>query len=369
VAADERQPDHGPGPGAGNGGAPRAPGVGRGKRRLLWLVLIVALAAGAYVGWYQYRAAGIAQRAGMPAGPEPIHPEAAERARLAEALRGLEDRLQAQERIQEELRAGLQAVQRKLDESPDRPAVVPNRDLWQALEAEELLRLAAQRLWVSRSPVGVLPLLTRSDRLLAELADPGLQPARAALAAEITALKLLDPPDIEGIYLRIGALQEALAMLRPLPQPEPVDSEPAAPGPGASPDGFWKRLLANADAAWRRFSAEHLRVRTLEQPPPALLTAAEEARLRQYLRLLLSQAQLALLDRQANIYRAALDQASQLLATQFGADPRSAAVTAELAELRDRDIAPRLPELGAAREHLREYLLRRTAPLAEREAP
>jgi len=236
-------------------------------------------------------------------------------------------------------------------------------------EAEELLRLAAQRLWVSRSPVGVLPLLDRADRLLAELADPGLQPARAALTAEITALKLLDPPDIEGIYLRIGALQEALAMLRPVPQPEPVDSEPAVPGPGAAPEGFWKRLLANAGAAWRRFSAEHLRVRTLDEPPPALLSAAEEARLRQYLRLLLSQAQLALLDRQANIYRAALDQALQLLATQFGADPRSAAVSAELAGLRDREIAPRLPELGAAREHLRDYLLRRTAPRAEREAP
>src|SRR5690606_20723552 len=86
----------------------------------------------------------------------------------------------------------------------------PDRGLLQVLEAEELLRLAAHRLWLSRSPQGVLALLNRADRLLADLADPGLEPVREALAADTTALKLAPQPDIEGIYLRIAALQQGI---------------------------------------------------------------------------------------------------------------------------------------------------------------
>lgn len=369
MVAEQQQADPGPGPETGAASAPHAAGAARRSRRWLWWVLIAALAAGAYFGWHQYRSAGLAPRAEPPAPPESIRPAAAEEARLAAALRGVEDQLQAQDRIQAELRAELQAVQRKLDENAARLAAAEDPDLVPVLEAQELLNLAAQRLWVSRSPAGVLPLLTRSDQLLAERADPGLSPVRAALATEITALKLVDPPDIEGIYLRLGAVQDTLATLRPVPRPEPAGSGPAAPDPGDSAAGFRQRLLANAAAAWRRFSADHLRVRTLDQPAPGLLSAAEEERLRQYLRLLLSQAQLALLDRQPQIYRAALEQTVQVLTAQFGADPRSAVLSTELAELRDRDIAPPLPELGAARGHLREYLQQRTVSAAERVAP
>ncbi len=351
------------------GGEEAARPRGRLLRVLLWLLVIAALAVGAWVGWrYYYQPdqtgaeppASARQQRVQPGGAAGVEVEM-----LGNLVHELQAQLQEQRRGQSALGERLAALQRELASARERaaaPAMAPDRELLQVLEAEELLRLAAHRLWISRSPQGVMSLLSRADRLLAELAAPGLEPVREALAADITALKLAPQPDIEGIYLRIGALQQGIAQLRAAPQPEVSESE--APRAGTEAQGFWHQLLANAWTALRRFSAEHLRIRSLDQPPPALLTAAEEARLRQYLSLLLSQAQLALLERRPEIYRAALEQAEDLLVKQFAADARTPAVATELAELGAREIAPPLPDLRTARERLRDYLARRDSAAA-----
>lgn len=349
------------------------PGRGRLLRMLLWLLVIAALAVGAWVGWrYYYQPDQTGGKPPASASQQRVQSggaAGAEVAGLKDLVHELQAQLQNQRRAQSALSERLAALQRELESARERAAAqgrAPDRDLLQALEAEELLRLAAHRLWISRSPQGVMALLSRADRLLAELADPGLAPVREALAADITALKLAPKPDIEGIYLRIGALQQGIAQLRAAPQPEVSESE--APRARSEAQGFWRQLLANAWTALRRFSAEHLRIRSLDEPPPALLTAAEEARLRQYLGLLLSQAQLALLERRPEIYRAALEQAGELLVKQFGTDARTPAVATELAELGAREIAPPLPDLRTARERLRDYLARRDSAAAG-EAP
>jgi uroporphyrin-3 C-methyltransferase len=347
------------------------PARGRLLRILLWLLVIAALVAGAWLGWQRYYQAD-------PMGGEPPDSATQQRAqargtaeveveveRLSGLVHQLQAQLQEQRRGQSALGERLAALQRELEAARQRAAaqgMAPDRDLLQALEVEELLRLAAHRLWLSRSPQGVMSLLSRADRLLAELADPGLEPVREALAADITALKLAPQPDIEGIYLRIGALEQGVAQLRAAPQPEVAETE--APETSSGEQGFWRQLAANAWTAVRTFSAEHLRIRSLDQPPPVLLTAAEEVRLQQYLRLLLSQAQLALLERRPEIYRAALERAEELLVAQFAGDSRTPAVATELAELRAREIAPPLPDLRTARQRLRDYLARRDAAAA-----
>lgn len=351
------------------GGEEAARPRGRLLRVLLWLLVIAALAVGAWVGWrYYYQPdqtgaeppASARQQRVQPGGAAGVEVEM-----LGNLVHELQAQLQEQRRGQSALGERLTALQRELASARERaaaPAMAPDRELLQVLEAEELLRLAAHRLWISRSPQGVMSLLSRADRLLAELAAPGLEPVREALAADITALKLAPQPDIEGIYLRIGALEQGVAQLRAAPQPEVAETE--APQTSAGEQGFWRQLAANAWTAVRTFSAEHLRIRSLDQPPPALLSAAEEVRLQQYLRLLLSQAQLALLERRPEIYRAALERAEQLLVEQFAADARTPAVATELAELRAREIAPPLPDLRTARQSLREYLARRDAAAA-----
>ena len=111
-----------------------------------------------------------------------------------------------------------------------------------------------------------------------------------------------------------------------------------------------------AGAALRRFSAEHLRVRTLDAPPPALLSRAQEARLQQYLELILSQAQLAVQERQERIYRDSLARAVELLDAHFGFDARTPALRAELVGLQAEPVTLTLPDISASRERVREYL-------------
>lgn len=339
---------------------------GRGARRLgraVLAVMVVVLAAVGYWAWLQYRLLT------LPAGPVAALEQRADELAAAiggqtAQLRDLTEQLERQagiqaefQRRQDELAGALERAQR----------AVSDGDLLVALEAEELLRLAAQRLWISRSAEQALPLLTRADQLLAQRADPGLEPVRTALAADIVALRANEAPDAEGIYLRLEALQDGIGTLPLLPQPARADAAIVAPAETAA--GFWARLWDNAVAAGRRFSAEHLQVRTLDQAPPGLLSAAAESRLRQYLRLLLSQAQLALLERQPGIYQAALGKATVLLEAHFGGDGRVAATATQLTELRARNIDPELPDLRAAREQLRTYVQRRTARAVETPAP
>lgn len=326
--------------------------------------MLLALAAAGYWGWQQYRLS-VAVPAPLVAADPRIDELVAASARQAAEVRALAEQLERQAQVQAELRQHQDALAGALERAQ---RTLSDGDLLAALEAEELLRLAAQRLWVSRAADQALPLLVRADELLAQRADPGLEPVRAALAADLTALRLIETPDVEGIYLRLEALQDGMDTLPLVPRPERAEAEAVA-APAATAAGFWARLWDNAVAAARQFSAEHLRVRTLEQAPPGLLSAAAEGRLRQYLRLLLSQAQFALLERQPGIYRAALGKAIELLEAHFGSDERVAATAAALTELRARNIAPQLPDLRSAREQLRGYVLRRSASTAQEPLP
>ncbi len=352
-------------------------GAKRLVRLLFWLLLLAVLASGAYFGWRYYQG-----WFGQLGDERPVvsqdRPEAGMQSQVVEALGQVRDSLAAAEgelsqlrRDQEKLTGRVAELAQELDLVRQQSSAAEagiGRDVFEAREVEELLRLAAHRLWVSGSPQGVAPLLAQADRQLAALADPRLEPVRKSLAVAITELKLAPNPDVEGAYLRLSALQQGVVQLRAAPQPETAAPQPERGEVQADDLGFWQQLWVNAGAALRRFSAEHLRVRSLDVPPPVVLSAAEEARLHQHLRVLLSQAQLALLERRTEIYRAALLQSAALLEKHFAADPRTAAMIAELTALRSREIAPPLPDLRAAREQLHEFVSGRGAPGAG-EAP
>jgi uroporphyrin-3 C-methyltransferase len=339
-----------------------APRAGSRVRKLgVRLLALAVLAVVGYLGWQAYGHRVVSGlTAGSPEQPAAAPGPATAPAASVAALAALRERVDNQDREREQLRTALTALKTEFDrETSARQVAVPDSDTLAVMEVEHLLRLASQRLWEARSAASALALLERADTLLAPLTDPGLEPVRAALVADMTALKLAGSVDVEGLYLRLSALQTAIATLNPAPRPV---SMPAADGvaPAAAPPcvGVWPRLWSNAGAALRRFSAEHLRVRTLEAPPPALLSRAQEARLQQYLELLLSQAQLAVLARQERIYRDSLARAVQLLDAHFGFDARTPALRAELVGLQTEPVALPLPDISSSRERVREYLAR-----------
>mgnify|MGYP005809567707 CR=1 FL=1 len=356
--APQQQPSD-PGATGATGSAPRA--RSRLRKLTTGLLVLAVLAAAGHLGWREYERREAPQPladAPPPAAPAPaLSP-------VAEDLHALREQLAGEIRERERLQAAVDALKNDLDrETAARRTAAPDTDTLAVMEVDHLLRLASLQIWAGRSPTSALALLERADALLAPLSDPAIAPVRAALIADTTALRLAATVDREGLYLRLGALQAAVATLDPAPRPvrEPAP-ETAATQP---PVGFWPRLLDNAATALRRFSSEHLRVRSLDGPPPALLSRAAETRLQQYLELLLSQAQLAMLEHEERIYRDALAHAARLLDAHFGLDPRTPALRTELTALQNEPVALALPDVIQSQERVRDYLTheqqRRTA--------
>lgn len=347
--------------GTNDAGAAASRAGSRARKLGVRLLALAALATVGYLGWQEYGQGLVSRLTADSRVPPVVAPEPATAAMTAMAgeLDVLHARLDSQDREREQLQAALTALRVGLErETSERLAAAPDSDVLAVMEVEHLLRLASQRLWEARSAASALALLEQADTLLAPLTDPGLDPVRAALVADMTALKLTGRVDIEGLYLRLSALQTAIASLNPAPRPVLAPAPGGVAANAVPPIGFWSRLLSNAGAAVRRFSAEHLRVRTLDAPPPALLSHAQEERLQQYLELLLSQAQLAVLERQERIYRDSLARAAQLLDAHFGFDARTPALRAELVGLQAESVTLMLPDITAARERVREYLAR-----------
>ncbi len=218
-----------------------------------------------------------------------------------------------------------------------------------ASEAEYLVRLAAQRLALMQDPAGALALLTAADGVLADIRDADTHAARAALARDITALRGSGTLDVEAIYLRLAALPAQLESNGPVATATTAStastattatSTPATPAAG-SPVSAWDRLVGTVTSL--------VTIRRVDVAPAPAITAGEREIAARTFALLVQQAQLGLLQRNAAIYQHSLAQADQWLdRTASGHSPHRQALRRELSSLRAIDIGARLPDLNAS---------------------
>lgn len=223
---------------------------------------------------------------------------------------------------------------------------------WLHAEAEYLLRLANQRLQLERDVKGAKALLNAADDRLREADNPALVPVRRAIQSELAALDSVPEIDRTGIYLALMAQQEQLAKL-PLKQ----DIEEIAAGGGdAKPSGGWREQLATLG----RELKDLVTVRRHDQPLEALITPEQESYLRQNVRLLLEQAQLALLKSEPKLYRASLDKAHELVEGYYATDNDGVSSALDkLESLRDKDVRPDLPDISESSQLLKRFIEQR----------
>ena len=126
-----------------------------------------------------------------------------------------------------------------------------DRDSWLLAETEYLLRLANQRLIMAGDVAAAQSLLSSADNILREMDDVGLHPVRAAVAADVAAVRAVPTVDIEGIYLRLSALSEQAGRLVIFQLPK----REAQPAPVEAVD--WKgRLRQGYKAALAKLSSD-----------------------------------------------------------------------------------------------------------------
>ncbi len=361
-------------------------GQGSGKRGLgKWLILLVvlALAAGGYHLWPSHgdrltdllqglvagdpREPVATREAPPPASPREGRVDLAAETREApppaaandDGLRFLEDRLDeeiAERQAQAaELRDLVAELQLQLNSHGDRlrRLSTTSREDWLLAEAEYLLRLASQRILTERQTANAVALMESADAILRDMNDPALYPVRKALADDITRVRMIEPIDRDGIYLRLGTLVDRVDGLdSPLPAPS------AAPPPAtdaAAPDTWQARLWANARRALANM-ASLIRIERRDAPLQPLLTLEQEQTLRHNLRVVLEQARLALLREEQVIYSDSLTRATTWVEDHFADNARRQVFLQELELLARQPVSQDLPSVTPSLRALQEYI-------------
>jgi uroporphyrin-3 C-methyltransferase len=324
-----------------------------------WLALLLVAALGAAGGWYYLQAQQreteqLRQLEDLQAGLAAMRSEAdtdldgfARRAELDARTATLEQHLvEGLQAVDQQLlvqQEALAAVQGALHEQGEELArfTVSDRRQWQVAEVQYLLRLANQRLIMAGDIEAAAALLDSADRILRQLEDPVMHPVRAAVSADLAALRAVPMVDTEGLYLRLAALIEQAGKLVIFRLPEP--SAEAAPGPA---QGWQERLARGYRAALDKLS-EYIVVRRRDVPHEVLMDPQWEGLVRQNLRMLLEQAQVALLLGNQSLFEESLQRAGHWVGEFFVSDEAAArALAQELERLAQETVAVTLPDIS-----------------------
>ena len=238
----------------------------------------------------------------------------------------------------EPLRAALTATEQQLS-----GLGIDDRRALQLDEVQHRLRLAGRRLALAGDVSAALGLLESADALLQDFADA---PAvREAIAADLAALRALPRIDVEGIYLRIEAL---LGQIDALVLFEAPRAEPVMP---AQPAEDWRgRVVQGLYAAMDKLS-DYVVVSRRNVPVESLMDPQYEELVRQNLRLMLEQAQVALLSRREEPYAQSLARAEHWLTQYFRDDKETTrAMADELGALSRERVTVPVPTLDGSLE-------------------
>ena len=239
-----------------------------------------------------------------------------------------------------------------------------NRDEWKLQEAQYLLRLADQRILLEQDSQNALALALSADDILRDMDQADLVGVRKLLVEEIAVLKLAGVIDREGIYLRLSALSnqiEAIPFIEPLGNQNQLLEETLVP----AEETLKQKITRNVYDLLHKLSS-YVRVRDHGKTINAVLPPAEQKYLQQNLRLMLEQAQVALLRNEENIYLESLVKAQNWINQYYSLNEKATAVLQELEALQQEEIAPELTNFSNSTAALVEYIAKREKMAAAR---
>ena len=250
----------------------------------------------------------------------------------------------------------------RVEDQMDRLLAVDRR-AWLGQEAVFLTRLAEQRLLVARDVRAALGLLEQADTLLRDTGEPTFEGVRLAIARDRAALAAVPRVDQLGLYATLSGLIDQVDKLQ-LEFEAPAAA--TAAGVAVTPDaGWWAQATSGWHAALAKLS-DHLIVRRRSDEIAQLMTPEWAALARQNIRMLIEQAQIAMLSANQPLFERSLQRASGFVALFAEQDEeRVTSIVHTLDALGGEAIAPELPELIETRSLLEgevERLGNRTAP-------
>ena len=271
---------------------------------------------------------------------------------------------EAQDTLQQ-LRRQVPALQIQVDEMRAAVATLQGADRsdWLLAEAEYLLRIANQQAVLGRDGPAAATLLSSADNVLKELNNSSylkniarskeIAAVRELIAKERDALLMQPNLDREGLYLRIETfIQQLDAMpvvdLKNKNQSIVATIDEAKPMSGVLPEATAEKVLQSLKGVLKQMGG-YLRVQQHDEAVTALLTPDQQLYLKQNLRFMLEQAQIALLQRQQKIYINSLDKASQWISQYYFMDHGvKAALLETLQEFSQESVEDSLPDISGS---------------------
>ena len=235
----------------------------------------------------------------------------------------------------------------RVEDRMDRLLAVDRR-AWLGQEAVFLTRLAGQRLLVARDVDAALALLEQADTLLRDTGEPTFEVVRLAIARDRAALAAVPRVAQLGLYATLSALIDQVDKLQ-----LEFEAPAAAAGVAVTLDAGWR---AQATSGWHAALAtlsDHLIVRRRSDEIAQLMTPEWASLARQNIRMLIEQAQIAMLSAKQPLFERSLQRASGFVALFAEQDEeRVTSIVQTLDALGGEAIAPELPELIETRSLL-----------------
>ncbi|MEI8651610.1 uroporphyrinogen-III synthase [Pseudoalteromonas sp. Hal273] len=285
------------------------------KVAVLALLISLIVASGVGYEFYQKLNAGKAQNLAVN--------------ELSEQNKLLTQELQALKSVQSNLQQALFNSEEKVAAALNESAVQNQQELKAALqkaqqqgsslnpqEVTSLQRMAEFKLWAEKDYQGTSAVLKRLDGLLSE--HPGTVEVRQAIMQDIQTLDSLKPVATEAIYLQLNSVLSSIDDLVfnavNLPEEAAAIDENALSGDVSD----WQQNLSNS---WNKIVDSFITIRQHEGVSiEPLLTDQERHLINQRIKLNITQAQDALMSKQASIFFSALSEAKRLVGEYFKQD-------------------------------------------------
>ena len=324
------------------------------------LLSLVALVLVAFLGWQGWQWQQSNAQALQQIGEQAESTQTASQAQLTQELDGLQQQMTALKSQAQTDKSGIDALQERLTQSIQQvmSRQQSTRKDWLLAEVEYLLRLANQRVLMEQTADGALKLLKSADLILKETDDVSIYEVRKALAADIAALEAVPRLDTEGAFLQLGALNTQVDRLSliPITDKRELPSMLEQITPDSVSQSWTQGLKASWSDAIDKFE-QLIVIQHRDEPVEPLLSPEQHFFLQQNLHLMLEQAQLALLQRKQNAYDSALSKSENWIDTYF--DPQDSTTNALLrgiAELKQLQVAPEIPDISGSLNTLKAYL-------------
>jgi uncharacterized protein HemX len=242
-----------------------------------------------------------------------------------------------------ELNGMIQQVQRQLGKT---------RGDWLIADAEYLLSIANQRLYLMGDVNTTREALEAADQRLRESGDGGVFKIREQIAREIAAIRGIAVADVVGIYSSVQTLEDnvdKLALFLPysgkaLTPPKEVHEQPADKAKDVN------KLL---DSALDQLEGM-VTIRHTEQPIKEILTPEEAQFIREQLRVKLEMVKIALVQQNEALYLSGLADAKKWAERHFTKNTDTTGFIAELDKLSAIKIRSQFPDISQSLKMLRD---------------